>query len=85
MIMKLLEEQIKLGLYDKYHDLDIQNNYQNIDCNWCVYNNILEIGVDIYHKKNDYTQSILFKIEIKSIDQINKIVSKFEDFIKELK
>jgi hypothetical protein len=83
--MKLIEEQIKLGLYNKYHDLDIQNNYQNIDCNWGVYNNILEIGVDIYDRKNNYRQSILFKIKVKSIEQINRIVSKFEDFMKELK
>lgn len=82
----MLEEQIKLGLYDKYHDLDaIDNNNQSINCCWFAEDNILKIGIDAYNKKNNYSQSIRFQVEIKSIEQINKIVSKFEDFIKELK
>jgi type IV secretory pathway component VirB8 len=84
--MTMIEEQIKLGLYDKYHDLDvINNNNQSINCCWFAEDNILKIGIDAYNKKNNYSQSIRFQVEIKSIEQINKIVSKFEDFIKELK
>jgi hypothetical protein len=81
----MLEQQIKLGLYDKYHDLDVINNSeQNIQSCWYVHNEILEIGIDAYSDKNKYRQSINFKLKIKSIEQINRIVSKFEDFIKEL-
>jgi hypothetical protein len=87
--MTLIEEQIKLGLYNNIHHIDpVDNDLQYINSCWYVDNNILQINIDAYHKTNnwiqDSRQSVEFKIEIKSIDQINKIVSKFEDFIKEL-
>lgn len=84
--MTMIEEQIKLGLYDKYHDLDaIDSIFQYINSNWYVDNNILIINIEAHHRDYDFRQGVQFKIEVKSIEQINKIVSKFEDFIKEMK
>jgi predicted 3-demethylubiquinone-9 3-methyltransferase (glyoxalase superfamily) len=83
--MKLLEKQIKLGLYE-YHNLDsIDNNNQSIGFCWFVEDNILKIVIDAYNKKNNHNQSITLHVETQSIEEINKIVSKFEDFAKELK
>jgi hypothetical protein len=84
--MRLTEEQIKLGLYDKYHDLDaIDSTFQYINSNWYVDNNILIINIESYNTDDFFRQGFKFKIEVKSIEQINMIVSKFEDFIKEIK
>ncbi len=81
----MIEKQIKLGLYNKIHDIDpVDNDLQYINSCWYVDNNILEINIDAYHRTNNYSQSVEFKIKVKSIEQINRIVSKFEDFIKEL-
>ena len=83
--MTMIEEQIKLGLYDRIHDLNaVDNDLQYINSCWYVDNNILEINITAYHRTNNFNSSVTFKIKIKSIEQINKIVSKFEDFIKEL-
>jgi hypothetical protein len=85
----MIEEQIKLGLYNKIHHIDaVDTDFQYINSCWYVDNNILEINIDAYHnaydRTNKYSQSVEFKIKVKSIEQINRIVSKFEDFMKEL-
>ena len=86
MIMRLIEEQIKLGLYDKYHDLDvISSDLQYINSSWYVDNNILIINIEAHNTDDFFRQGFKFKIKVKSIEQVNKIISKFEDFIKELK
>ena len=84
--MRLIEEQIKLGLYDKYHDLDvISSDLQYINSSWYVDNNILIINIEAHNTDDFFRQGFKFKIKVKSIEQVNKIISKFEDFIKELK
>ena len=83
----MIEEQIKLGLYNKIHHIDaVDTDLQYINSCWYVDNNTLEIkiNIDAYHRTNNYSQSVEFKIKVKSIEQINRIVSKFEDFMKEL-
>jgi hypothetical protein len=60
----MIEKQIKLALYDKYHDLDvIDNNNQSINCCWFAEDNILKIGIDAYNKKTIIAKALDFKLK----------------------
>jgi hypothetical protein len=64
----------------------VSSDSQYINSNWYVdNNNNLIINIEAYNTDDFFRHGFKFKIKVKSIEQINMIVSKFEDFIKEIK